>query len=61
MWLPQELISKGSPSFHSNFANIYYVIFVPEKPKNKKILSNNIFIVDASDVIILAGKAALEN
>ena len=57
----QELISKGSPSFHSNFANIYYVIFVPEKPKNKKILSNNIFFVDASDVIILAGKAALEN
>lgn len=55
-----QLIAKGAPYPLSKYAKVYYVIFVPEKPKVYLNLPENIFILDAQNVIMDAGKAALE-
>jgi AAA+ ATPase superfamily predicted ATPase len=45
----QELMSKGT--VNQSYETIYYVIFVPEKPKEPMKLSENVFVLDANDVI----------
>ena len=46
-----QLIAKGTPYPLAADMSIYYVLFIPEKPKAKMLWPENVYILDASDVI----------
>ena len=46
-----QLIAKGTPYPITEDMTVYYILFIPEKPKVKMQWPKNVYIFDAEDVI----------